>query len=131
MRIEGRITYIKTMGINFTDNIAALSAVTATTTSSAFDFSKRSQITATFTAASISSGNGVFTVDVSNDGTNWVTGIAFQDATATASTTWVTSKTLNSNTSAGAKIPAGYRFYRIVVTRTTDGTYSATFEAAG
>lgn len=119
------------MALQYTNNIVALDAVVVTTTSGAHDLSLRSQITAVFTAADITSGNGVFTVDASNDGTNWVTSIAMRDATATASTTWVTSKTLNANSSAAVQIPAGFRLYRVVCTRTTDGTYSAVIEAAG
>lgn len=119
------------MGIQYTDNITALSAVTVDTTSSAYDFSKRQQITATITAASISSGNGIFSFDVSNDATNWVTGIAVKNAVTTAQATLVTSVTLSSNTSVGVIIPAGFRFYRVVVDMTTDGSYSCVFEAAG
>lgn len=119
------------MSLPYTDNITMLNAVTATTTSTAYDLSKRQQITATFTAASITSGNGVFTIDASNDGTNWVTGISFRDSKATAVSTWVTSKTISANGSEGAIIQPGFRYYRVVCTRTTDGTYSAVIEAAG
>jgi len=116
----------------YTDNIIALNAVTTTTTSSAYDMSKREQIGITFTCTGHSSGNGVFTVDGSNDGTNWVTGLAFQDATSTAATTWVTSKTLSSNTTAGIFIPYfAFKLIRVVCTVTTDGSYTAVIEASG
>jgi hypothetical protein len=123
------------MSLPFTDNITALGAVTADTTSDAYDLSKREQITATLTAADISAGNGVFTVDVCNGdftvAANWITGIAFKNAVTTTTTTLVTSLTLSTNTTAGIIIPAGFRYYRIKVDVTTDGTYSAVIEAAG
>ena len=105
--------------------IAALAAITATATSKAIDLSRQEHTTVQFTCANHSSGNGVFSIDASNDGTNWTTGIAFQDGTATASTTFITSKTLSSNTSAMAIVPAGYLYIRVVCTVTTDGTYTA------
>lgn len=113
------------MSIPFTTNATAISAVGATTTSDPYDVSKRQQITVQFLASGITTGNGVFTVDASNDGTNWITGIAFQDATATASTTWVTSKTVSANGTAGAYVKSGWRLIRVKVTFTTDGVYSA------
>lgn len=116
----------------YTDNITALNAVTSTTTSSVYDISMRSNISLVFLAASISSGNGVFTVDMSNDGTNWVTGIAMIDATSATATTYVTSKTLSSNTTAGVYLPnSGFRLMRVKVTRTTDGAYSAFLQLYG
>lgn len=108
-----------------------LSAVTVDTTSSAFDVSKRQQITIQFVAASITSGNGVFTIDGSNDGSNWVTGISFRDAKATASDTWIVTKTLSSNSSEAAFVPAGFRYLRVSVNLTTDGAYSAILQNGG
>ncbi len=102
-----------------------LDGVTADTTSSGYDVSKRQQIVVLFKCADHTSGNGVFTIDGSPDGTNWVTGIAMQDVTATASTTWVTSKTLSANGTAGVYIHPGWKEIRAVVDQTTDGTYSA------
>ncbi len=119
------------MSINFTDNIVVLNAVTVDTTSATFDMSKREQATVVYTCAAHSSGSGAFSIDASNDGTNWVTGIACRDATATASGTYVTSKTLNADGSAAVEIPMGFRYYRFVVDVTTDGTYTAVVENAG
>lgn len=119
------------MSIPFSTNATMLSAVTATTTSDAQDVSKRQQIVIQFIAASITSGNGAFTIDGSNDGTNWVTGISFRDAKATASTTWIVTKTLSANSSEAAFVPAGFRYIRVVCTRTTDGTYSAIIQNGG
>jgi hypothetical protein len=119
------------MAIPYTDNITALSAVTSTTTSDAYDISKRQQATVQFVCANRTSGNGVFTIDGSNDGTNWVTGIAFLDATQTTVATFVTSKTLNADGTAGAYITTGFRMIRVKVTRTTDGKYSAIIQNGG
>ena len=102
----------------FTDNVTLLDAVTATTTSATFDISKRSRV------------GIVFTVDLSNDGTNWIQMAAMQDAQATASTTWVTSKTLTANTTAGLLLPRnGWKAIRINVVRATDGAYTAIMES--
>lgn len=81
-----------------------------------------------FIASGITSGNGVFTVDVSNDGTNW---IAYNRLTTNVTNTngqtdtRVASVTLSSSTSAVASIPDPFAFYRVRVVPTTDGAYSA------
>ena len=108
-----------------------LDAVTITSTSEKFDVSKRQQITIEFICANHTSGNGVFTVDASNDGTNWITGISFRDAKATASTTWVVSETLSANGTAGIYVPAGWRYIRAAVAVTTDGIYTAIMQNGG
>lgn len=114
------------MSIQYTENQTIISAVGATTTSSAYDISKRQLVTCQFISAG---GTSVFTVDVSNDGTNWVTGVAFMDALATASTTFVTSKSVASTT-AGAVITPGFRYIRVVATWTS-GTATAVLQTAG
>ncbi len=119
------------MSIPFSTNVVMLNAVTADTTSEAYDVSKRQQITIQLLCSGHTSGSGAFSFDVSNDGSNWITGIAFQDAVATASTTWVTSKTLNANGSAGVYIKGGWRYIRAVVDQTTDGAYSAIMQNGG
>src|ERR1700734_952725 len=87
---------------------------TGTTHGLAHDVSMREQIGIVLTAASITSGNCVFSVDGSNDGTNFVTGLAFADAQSTTSTTYVTSKTLSTNSTVGIYLPIyAYRFIRI------------------
>ena len=115
----------------FTTQETLLSAVVATTTSLGIDVSERSKLSLQFLAASVSSGNGVFTVDVSNDnGTTWT---AYNRLTTNATNTntqgdtRVASVTLSSNTSAMAFFPEGDHFgmIRVTVTRTTDGAYSA------
>lgn len=75
------------MSIVYTDNTKIIDAVGQTTTSSMYDISKRQLVTCQFIT---SGGTSVFSVDVSNDGTNWVAGVAFLDAAATASATYVT-----------------------------------------
>lgn len=106
-----------------------LNAVTATTTSSAIAVNNARRLSLQFIASAISAGNGVFTVDVSNDGTNW---IAYNRLTTNVTNTngqtdtRVASVTLSSNTNAFAFFPPGdtFAFFRVTVTRTTDGTYS-------
>ncbi len=114
-----------------TDTNAGSVGVTVDTTGTGFDVSLRSQITVHFVCTGHVSGNGVFSIDGSNDGVHWITGIACQDLTSATSTTFVTSKTLNTSTSAGVKVPSGLRFIRAVVDVTTDGTYFAFMEASG
>lgn len=81
-----------------------------------------------FVAASITSGNGVFTVEVSNDGTNF---IAYNRLTTNVTNTngqtdtRVASVTLNSNTNAVVSVPDAFAFYRVRLIMTTDGIYSA------
>ena len=106
----------------------ALDAVTATTTSRGIPMGPNGRTSIQFIAASISSGNGVFTVAVSNDNTNW---IAYNKLTTNITNTnaqtdtRVASVTLSSNTSAVVSIPENFGFIRVTATRTTDGAYSA------
>ena len=113
------------MSLPFTDAIVMLNAKSTTSTSEGFDVSKRQQMTIQF----ISTGVTVFTVDASNDGANWITGVAFLDAKATASTTKVVSKSLSATTE-GAIITPGFRYIRVVAT-VTNGTATALLECAG
>lgn len=116
----------------YTDNLTLLNAVTTSTVGQAFDISKREQLGFQLTAASITSGNGVFAIDFSNDGTNWINNAALQDATATASTTYVTTKTLTSNTTAGMLVPLSpWKWVRARCNVTTDGAYSVIMESNG
>lgn len=87
-----------------------------------------------FIAAGISSGNGVFSIDGSMDGSTVaaqaVTGISFQDSATTAVGTFITSKTLSSNGGAGAYlVNCSFRYIRVVVAVTTDGSYSCNIGA--
>jgi hypothetical protein len=106
-----------------------LNAVVATTTSSAFSVDGFSRVGLQFLAAGISAGNGVFTVEGTIDGINWVALSTLIDNAANTNVqtiTRVASKTLSSNTSALVWLDnfLGLTAIRVVVTRTTDGTYS-------
>lgn len=82
-----------------------------------------------FIASGISSGNGVFTVEVSNDGVNWV---AYNRLTSNVTNTnaqtdtRVASVTLSTNVSSIVTIPTTdvFAFMRAKVVATTDGTYT-------
>lgn len=107
-----------------------LNAVTATTTSNAFEIGSAVGVSLQFVASAVSSGNGVFTVLVSNDGVNYIAYnrlISNVTKTNAQTDTHVASVTLSSDTNAMAFIPASdaIKFIKVVVTRTTDGTYSA------
>ncbi len=105
---------------------------TGTTHGPVQDVSMREQIGIVLTSASIAVGQIVFSVDGSNDGTNFVTGLAFVDATSTSSTTYVTSKTMTTNTTVGIYLPIfPFRYIRITGVVTTDGAYTATMQAKG
>lgn len=107
-----------------------LNAVAATTTSGGIGVNNAGRLSIQVFATAITSGNGVFTVDVSNDNTNWT---AYNRLTSNATNTnaqtdvRVASVTLNANGSAIVFFPPGdtFAFVRCKVTRTTDGTYSA------
>ncbi len=117
----------------FSTNINVLDGVVVDTTSAAQDVSMRSKMSLQFTCADHGSGNGVFTVEVSNDGTNWV---AYNRLTTNATNTngqtdtRVASITLSSNTSSIVFFPVGdyFRYLRVLVDLTTDGTYTATLQ---
>ena len=107
--------------------IKPLNAVVATTTSSAVPLGPLGKATIQVVATGISSGNGVFTVDVSNDGTNWIAyNILITNVTNTNAQTPIraASVTLSTNTNAGVSLEDTFAFIRVTVTRTTDGTYS-------
>lgn len=104
----------------------ASGGVTTTTTSTKQDVSKRQVICVQF----VTTGSCVFSIDGSNDGTAWTTGLACQDATSTASATFVTSKTISSAGNAAVYVPSGWRYIRCLAT-VTSGTNSAFLHAAG
>lgn len=111
-----------------------LNAVTATTTSAGYDVGDRYNKSIQVFATGITSGNGVFTVDVSNDDVNWTAYNRINSNvtnTNTQTDARVASVTLSSNTSAMILIPDGdhFNYVRITCTRTTDGTYSAVLSA--
>ncbi len=107
-----------------------LNAVTADITSGSIPVNGAKRLSIQFIAASISAGNGVFTVEISNDNTNW---LAYNRLTTNVTNTngqtdtRVASVTLSSNTSAFVFLPPGdtFAFFRVKVDMTTDGAYSA------
>lgn len=98
------------------------------------DVSMRTKMSLQFVASGVSSGNGVFTVEVSNDGINWV---AYNRLTTNVTNTnaqndtRVASITLSSNTSSIVFFPLGdyFRYMRVNLNVTTDGVYSAILQA--
>ena len=126
------------MAVNFTDSVyvftTAAVGVTTTRTSNAQDVSKRDNITLVFTASGISSGNGVFTVDASNDNSYWATGIAFKSAAlvGVSTTPGVVSATLRTTGRNWAAIlDPGWSYIRIKVVVTTDGRYNCVLHSQG
>jgi hypothetical protein len=107
-----------------------LNAVTADTTSGGIPVNNAKRLSIQFIASAISAGNGIFTVEVSNDGVNW---LAYNRLTTNVTNTnaqtdaRVASVTLSSNTSAFVFFPPGdtFAFFRVKVDMTTDGAYSA------
>lgn len=107
-----------------------LNAVTATTTSAPFEIGSAVGVSLQFVASAITSGNGVFTVLVSNDGVNYIAYnrlVSNVTNTNAQTDTRVAAVTLASNTNAIVFIPESdaFKFIKVVATRTTDGTYSA------
>jgi len=112
-----------------------LDAVIATTTSDPFNIEGVQKMSIQILAAAITSGNGVFKVEVSNDNVNWITFNKLIDNlvnTNAQTLVRVASATLSAN---GNKVYTldlehdAYKYMRVTVTRTTDGTYSATAQA--
>lgn len=104
-------------------------AWTTSTTSAGFAPVAFGKASLQFVSSGISSGNGVFTVDVSNDGINWT---AYNRLTTNATNTnaqtdtRVASVTLSTNTSSVVTIPDPFAFFRVTVVVSVDGSYLAT-----
>lgn len=120
----------------YTTAIKALDTVTVDTTGGAIEIGDRLLKSIQFVAASITSGNGVFTVEVTNDQDangapqNWVQYNRLTDNVTNTNAQQdarVASVTLSSNTSKIYFFPAGdtFRYIRAKVDLTTDGIYSA------
>ena len=108
-----------------------ISAVTATTVSSAIDFSGVKRATWFFKRANHSAGSSTFTVDVSFDGTTWV---AFNKLitnvtnTNAQTLTRVASVALSSDTTSTVAMDLShdaFPFVRVTATEATDGTHTA------
>lgn len=108
-----------------------LDAVTATTTSEAFSLEGVKKLTLQFIRADHSAGSSAFAVTVSNDGVNYVTYNKLIDNvtnTNAQTLTRVASCTLSSNTSKVYSMDLAddcYKWMKVTVTETTDGTHSA------
>ena len=106
-----------------------LTGVEETTTSEPFNVEKYSKIGLQFTSAEITSGNGVFTVEGTINGKDWVALNTLVDNVTNTNSedlTRVDSKTLSSNSSVLVwLIEPALKAIRVKVTYTTDGEYSA------
>ena len=127
------------MGLPFSDNIGPLNAVTASvanTDAKTIDVSKRQLKSIQFVCSGHSSGNGVFGVEVSNDGSNWVVYnrlITNAVGDNTKNTAYTAAPTLSTSTSSIHFFPTSdyFRYIRVFVAVTTDGSYSAILQTAG
>lgn len=109
-----------------------LDAVTATTTSAGVGVDNASRLSIQVFAANITSGSATFTVDVSNDATNWV---AYNRLTSNVTNTnaqtdtRIASVVLNTNAGSMLFIPPGdtFNFIRVKTTLNNNvgGAYSA------
>jgi hypothetical protein len=113
-----------------TQEVVALSAVTVDTTSPAISVEGYSKVGIQFKAASITSGNGVFTVEGTVNGVDFValaTLITNTASTSSQTITRVASVTLSSNTTALVWLDphVALKAIRVKVDMTTDGAYSA------
>lgn len=115
--------------LNFIEK-KVLDAVTATATSIPINVSGYKRIGIQVLATDISSGNGVFTVEATNDGVNWTPLNILIDNVANTNAqtlTRIASKTLSANGSDFVFLDefAGIKAIKVKVTVTTDGKYSA------
>lgn len=115
----------------YTRRDTLLNAVVVDSTSDGIIVGDRERMSLQLIAANITSGNGVFTVEISNDGgTTWVPYkrlITNANKTNAQTDTGVTSITLSQNGSDFLFFPPGDHFemLRVKVGQTTDGAYSA------
>lgn len=111
--------------------IKLLDAVTATTTSERVNIENAEKVSLVFTRANHSAGSSAFAVEVSVDGDNWVTfSKLISNATNTnaQNKTRVASVALAANGSSTVAMDLEndiYRWMRVTVTETTDGTHTA------
>lgn len=123
----------------YSTNVTILAPTAATVTAAnarlvAQDMSQRKVKSIQFIATGVTSGNGVFTVEVSNDGVNWVTYnrlVSNVTNTNAQNDTRVAGPTLSSTGSQMFFFPVTdlFRFISVSVAWTTDGTYSAVLQA--
>ena len=118
------------------DEATGITASITNTNAKIIAMSARQMKSIQFTCANHTSGNGVFGVEVSNDGTNWIVyNRLIPNLTGTNSQTdaYVAAPTLSSNTSSIYFFPVGdlFRYIRVFCAITTDGTYYASLQTAG
>jgi len=107
----------------------AVTASVAVADAAKVDISRASAITLQFVRANHGSGSSAFIVQVSNDGSNWVTyNKLINNATNTNSQTILRSAapTISSDTSEVYSFSPEdtFKYFRVAVTETTDGTHS-------
>lgn len=115
--------------LNFIEK-KALDAATATKTSDPINVSGYKRIGIQVLASDISTGNGVFTVEATSDGTNWKALATLIDNVANSNAqqlTRVASKTLSANGSDFVYLDnfVAVKAIRVKVAVSTDGKYSA------
>lgn len=114
----------------YTNNIKLIDGVSADTTGESFHVGDREHLSIQFIASGVTTGNGVFTIEVSNDNTNWVQYNRLMDNVVNGITEGdvrVASVTLSSNTNKIYFIDHSdhFEFIRAKVDFTTNGVYSA------
>jgi hypothetical protein len=115
-------------------NLTVLDAVTATVAAAdaaKVDISNATAITLQFTRANHAAGSSAFVVQVSNDGSNWVTYNKLIKNQVNANSEMLlraAAPTLSSDTSEVWSFSPedSYQKMRVYVTETTDGTHSCT-----
>ena len=110
--------------------VPILSEVTATTTSSAYNIEGARKVMLIVKRADHSAGSSAFTAEVSVDAVNYIDYDKWIDNVANTNSqqlTRIKTKTLSSNgTDCVAMSPEdGFKWIRVKVTETTDGTHSA------
>jgi hypothetical protein len=111
--------------------VTAINAAIITKESDAIDIAGAQKITFVFTLADHATGNTIFDVDVSHDGTNYADYAMLVDNVANTNSqtlTRVASKTLSANGSATLAMDLqhfGWEWIKVKATRTTDGTQTA------
>ena len=111
--------------------INAVTASVANTAAAPFSIARAKAVTFRFTRANHSSGQSDFAVDVSSDGSTWTQYLRLRkNVTSSNSQEFTESGTVNlsSNTTeiySMAPEDLGYKYARVYVTETTDGTHTA------
>lgn len=106
--------------------------VTSTTLGLEHDVSMRQLLTVQFVRTGGANGTSTFRIDGSNDGTNWTTSLALEDAQSTTPTTRVTSSVISGASGAKAYyIPPIWRYVRAYVEIDVDGKSYAFLQAGG